>query len=94
MRPATEAVVERLLSDGCLRRVDGRLRTTRRWQGAMARAAKRLAFEGDPFDDLRVPIAAAMLETYGSETTDEELMGLIAVMLPIEADELSPRVPL
>jgi hypothetical protein len=57
-------------------------RTTRRWQAAMSRAALRLAARDD--DDLRVPIALALLDFYG-EAPDDVLAALVDVLVPIEA---------
>jgi len=81
----------RLEADGLVRRDAARLRTTRRWQAAMARAALRMYRDGDGGDDLRVPIAAALIEVYGVDLDDESLVAAIAAMLPVELDELSPR---
>lgn len=92
MRQGTERALTRLADDGYIRRDDGRYRTTRRWQGAMARAAVRLASLKDPGEDLRVPIAHALLEAYGADLSDPELAELITAILPIEIDELSPRL--
>ncbi len=86
---ACEPLVVRLEADGLLRREGARLRTDRRWQGAMARAAFHLrAVTGDGVD-LRAPIVHALLELY-PEASDDELVELVRVMLPIERDEL-PR---
>ncbi len=54
----------------------------------MARAALRLQRLGDPATDLRVPVAAALLERYGDAVGDDELADLVAAMLPIEAAAL------
>lgn len=83
----------RLLGDGVVRREGQRLRTGRRFQRAMTRAAVALFGKGDPGDDLRVPIAFALLEIYGEDCDDDELAHLVEVMLPIEAAELSPDAP-
>jgi hypothetical protein len=87
-RLATHA---RLESDGLLRHDGRRYRTTRRWQAAIARAAYRLILEGEPRSDLRVPVALALIEHFGSDQPDEELARLVEIMLPIEAAELDPR---
>jgi hypothetical protein len=50
----------------------------------MARAALRLYGAGDPGQDLRVPIAAALLEVYAARLPDEELAALVEAMLPLE----------
>jgi hypothetical protein len=79
--------VVQLEADGVLRRDGARLRTARRWQGAMARAAFHLrAVTGDG-DDLRAPIVHALIELY-PEASDDELVELVRVMLPIEHAEL------
>ena len=80
--------LETLLSDDLVRRDGDRLRTTPRWQGAMARAALRLQRGGAPWLDLRLPIAAALVERYPS-ASDAELAGLVEAMLPVEEEELA-----
>ena len=78
-----------LRSDGLIRRDGDRTRTTPRWQAAMARAALRLQRADAPWRDLRLPIAAALLEQY-PDAADEELAALVEVMLPVEEAELAP----
>jgi hypothetical protein len=56
----------------------------------MARAAHRLYRSEAPWQDLRLPIAAALLDTCGS-LTDVELADFVEVMLPIEQRELLQR---
>ncbi len=80
--------LETLVADELLRREGGRTRTTPRWQAAMARAAARLQREAAPWKDLRLPIAAALVESYPS-LSDEALVSLVEVMLPIEESELA-----
>ncbi len=80
--------LEELLSAGMIRRDGERLRTTPRWQAAMARAALALQRAGAPWKDLRLPIAAALLERY-PDATDDELAALIEAMLRIEEAELA-----
>ena len=83
--PTSDArALRRLEEDGLAARIDGVLRTTRRWQRAMARAALHLYEGGDPGDDLRVPIASALLELYRDRVEDEGLAALVEAMLPIE----------
>lgn len=77
-----------LRSDGLIRREGDRDRTTPRWQAAMARAALRLQRSDAPWQDLRLPIAAALVERY-PEATDEDLAALIEAMLPVEEGELA-----
>jgi len=83
-----ESAVNRLQADGLAARDGDLLRTTRKWQSAMARAALRLYETGDPGHDLRVPIASALLEIYGPNVVDEELASLVEAMLPVEAHAL------
>jgi len=82
----------RLAADDLVRVEGGRYRTTRRWQGAMSRAAWRLLQAKEPADDLRVPVVSALVEIYGSDISDGELVRLVEVMTPIEAAELVPPV--
>lgn len=84
-------LVKRLVADGLLRRDgDVNLHTTGRWQSAMARAALRLLRAGTDGDDLRIPIAAALIELYGDAFDDDALVDAVAVILPVELDELAP----
>ncbi len=76
-----------LLDDGLVRREGDRLRTTARWQSAMARAAFALQRAGAPWTDLRLPVAAALVERY-PEAPDAELARLILAILPSEEEEL------
>ena len=87
--PTPEPPLARLELDGLVRRDGDRVRTTRRWQGAMARAAFALEAEGAPFD-LRLPVVRALVELYGDELTDDDVVRLAEAILPIEAAELSP----
>jgi hypothetical protein len=80
--------LEALLSDGLIRREGERTRTTPRWQAAMARAALALQRAGAPWKDLRLPIAAALLERH-PDATDDELAALIEAMLKVEEAELA-----
>jgi hypothetical protein len=57
-----ELALARLEQDGLVRRTDGVVQTTRRWQGAMARAALRLVRDKEVREDLRIPMAMALLE--------------------------------
>ncbi len=80
--------VDVLLGDGLIRREGDRTRTTPRWQAAMARAAYALHRSEAAWKDLRLPIAAALLERYPG-ATDAELAGLVEAMLPVEEAELT-----
>jgi hypothetical protein len=79
----------RLLADGLLLSAESGLRSTRRWQAAMARAALRLIRAGLDGDDLRVPIATALIELYGDELDDRAIADAVEIMLPIEMAELA-----
>ena len=94
MQPAPRvdaASLERMEADGLLRRDGEVLRTTRRWQAAMARAAVRLLHHGDAGDDLRVPIASALIELYGDDVNDDDVTRMVEAVLPIEAREIEPQ---
>jgi hypothetical protein len=80
---------ERLVEDGFLERVESRLRTTARAQGALARAAFALQRAGAPWKDLRLPLAAVLAERY-PELPDPELADLVEAMLPVVLAELPP----
>jgi hypothetical protein len=82
-------VIARLEADGVLREDGDALRPTVRWQAAMARAAIRLQAGGAPWD-LRLPIAAALVELW-PELPDDEIARRIEALLPIEAAALAGR---
>lgn len=91
----SEPALVQLEQDGLLRKERSVHRTTRRWQAAMARAALRLFHtDGARDDDLRIPIACALLEIYGPEATRERIAELTETMVAIEAAELDPRTHL
>lgn len=79
---------EILLSDGLIRRDGERMRTTPRWQAAVARAALRLQRDRAPWRDLRLPIVAAIVELY-PDVSDDEIVGLVQAILPLEEAELA-----
>ncbi len=86
-------LLDRFAADDLLRREGDIYRTTRRWQAAMARAAVRLYEQGgDGGNDLRVPIALALVDIYGADTPDDTLAGWVEAMLPIEEAEVMPRM--
>ena len=78
----------RLEADGFIVQREQRWTTSRRWQQAMARAAVKLYEAGDPGEDLRVPIALAIVEAYSGTVDDEVLAQLVETMLPIESSSL------
>jgi hypothetical protein len=73
----------RLEADGLVRLDGDRPRTTARWQGALARAALRLLHGDAPWQDLRLPVAEALLQLC-PELTDEELADLVETLVLIE----------
>ena len=83
-----EEVLVALAADGLLERDEDRFRTTRRWQGAMARAATKLATYEDPPTDLRVPITIALVEIYGSSVDSETLADYVEAMLLVQGEAL------
>jgi len=85
--PDTSAWQATFEADGLVRRGREGVRTTRRWQTAMARAVVRL--QENSGDDLRVPIASALLDVYGAAMADDSLLEAIRAMLPIEISELT-----
>ena len=89
--PSDSEALAKLEADGLLRRDGAEYRSTRRWQSAMARAAFHLFGAGDTGNDLRTPIAYALVELYGSDISDEEIAKLVIAMAPVEARELDPR---
>jgi hypothetical protein len=84
------AALARLETDGLVEPSSRARKTSRRWQQAMARAAAKLYAAGDAGDDLRVPIALAMVELC-PEVADEVLAELVEAMLPIELASLGLR---
>lgn len=85
-----DSILARLEHDGLLHRAGDTYRTTRRWQGAMARAAFRLLDAEDEGHDLRFPIASALVELYPGASA-EEIVAMVRELLAIEARELDPR---
>jgi hypothetical protein len=83
----------RLASDGFVERTEHTWKTGRRFQRAMARAAARLYADGDPGDDLRMPITLALIDLYGDAIDDDALAAFIEAMLPIEATSLGITSP-
>lgn len=89
-RPSTDEPLATLERDGLIQPIDGRYRTTRRWKGAMMRAALVLFRRGGDDSDLRIPVAVAILELY-PECDDENVLALLVeTMATIEARELAP----
>lgn len=75
-------VLERLLTDGFLRQESTHYRAATRWHAAVARAAKTLMARGEELEDLRVPVAWALSETYAESVSDDDLVEMAAVMTP------------
>ena len=85
--------LQRLVDDGLLQREGERLRPTHRWQAAMARSALALAGAGAPWGELRLPIAAALVELHPG-LDDAALAPLVEAMLAVESVELRPILDL
>ncbi len=79
-------ILERLEADGLVRQEPGGARATRRWQGAMARAALELYHRDAPWKDLRLPIAVALVELYG-DLPDDQIVRYVETLLPIQAQD-------
>ncbi len=100
--PGRGELVRRLIELGVVGSDGTPLRTTRRFQAAMARAAADLVRANEERFDLRIPVAAALLELHssraeggqrGQELSDDELARLVELVLPIEAHELGWAAP-
>ncbi|MDB4928617.1 MAG: hypothetical protein JWM10_1101 [Myxococcaceae bacterium] len=91
MQGTSSELLLRLEADELLRRDGSGHRTTRRWQAAMARAAFRLMRAGAADDDLRLPVACAIVEFY-QDLPNDELARLLEVLTPIEAAELTRHI--
>lgn len=91
-----DELVRRLIELHAVRSDGASLRTTRRFQAAMARAAAELARDDGERFDLRIPVAFALLDLLKANDaegdvppSDELLASLVEVVLPIEARELT-----
>lgn len=82
-----EEILAALEAEGLVARDGAGVRATRRWQAAMARAARRLALEQAPWD-LRLPIAVALVELH-RDLSDDELARRVEALLPVEAAGLA-----
>jgi hypothetical protein len=82
-----EGAMRRLVTLGLVRREGMSYRTSPRFQAAMARAALRLMRLDDAGHDLRMPIAAALVDVLPTAPVDE-IATLVEAMLPIESREL------
>ncbi|MCA9677343.1 MAG: hypothetical protein H6708_21375 [Kofleriaceae bacterium] len=81
--------IARLETAGLIRPVSDGFRTTRRWQGLVARVAAGMVRDAETWVDPRVPVAQALVEVYGVDPSDDELVELIEVMVPIHLADLS-----
>lgn len=77
-------VLAALEAAGLVARDAAGVHPTRRWRGAMARAARSLQARGAPWKDLRLPIAVALVELCG-DLPDEEIIRRVEALLPVEA---------
>lgn len=81
-----EQALQRLEADGLIVcSAEAGMRTTKRWQAAMRRAAARLVILGETQGDLRVPVTMALLELYRGTISDEELVELVNAAASVEA---------
>jgi hypothetical protein len=87
VRVPDDATLEALRAADLVAVDAGRVRTTRRWQAAMARAAARLLLDGAPFD-LRLPVAGALVELV--QVDDETLVRYVEAMVAVESGALRP----
>jgi hypothetical protein len=85
MTPELDAARSRLEESGFIHWDGARWRTTRRWQGALSRASLRLIRDGEAREDLRIAVAAALIEGLGADLPDEELAALITAILVVQA---------
>ncbi len=85
------AEAERILQEKGLIENDehGAWRTTRRWQGVLARSSVRLLAVGDGGTDLRIPIIVALVDIFGDTHDADSLASCVHVMLDIERRDLS-----
>ena len=82
--------LERLTTDGFVELSPDGLRLTPRWHAALARAAYRGYVDGSGLDDIRAPIAAALIESYGDQ--DELVLAVgISAILPLVLAEMAPQ---
>jgi len=82
--PDLAGAFDDLAHEGILTRDGERFRTTRRWQGAMARAAFELQATDEEFD-LRRPIAMALVSLFGDRCDDRDLARYVAALVTIES---------
>jgi hypothetical protein len=87
---ARSTALQQLITDGVIEESGGAYRPTRRCRLSIARAALQLYASGDRGDDLRFPIALALLGWYGPQMPEEQLAELVEALLPIEEAEMDP----
>lgn len=80
--------LDRLIADGFVRRESDRCVPADRWHAAVARASVALMSRGLKLEDLRMPVAWALTETYAASSSDDELVEMVAVMTPLTAISL------
>lgn len=91
----------RLTAAGLVTRSRGAPRTTRRWQGAMMRAAATLRELETPnasHDELELDTAyrwasSAALLGFFPEATDGEVAAMVRILLPLELQEAGALAP-
>lgn len=79
-----QPALQRLTDGGWLTRDGDVARPTRRWRAAMMRAAARLVGTDAP-DDLRIPVALAMIEAFPDEDVTPLVIAMTWVIARAEA---------
>jgi hypothetical protein len=82
--------LDRLAADGFVEPSGIGVRLTRRWHAAFTRAAFRGFEEGGELDDIRTPIAVALVESYG-DLDDAEFAAAIGAILSLVMAEMLPQ---
>lgn len=77
--------LRQLTADGLIVREREAHRTTNKWRSAMARAMVQLYHWGDEGDDLRLPVALALVDLYRGSLNDDVLASYMAAMMYVEA---------
>lgn len=77
--------LRQLAQDGLVVESSDAHHTTSKWQFAMSRAAVHLYQRGDAGEDVRLPIALALVELYQGSLNDVQLAAYIDAMASIEA---------
>lgn len=82
MVAATDVYASELLQQAGLLAADS-AQPTRRWHGALARAAGDLVASGQTGSDLRLPITMALHGILADSVNEQQLAALVEYMLPL-----------